>query len=96
MSDMEGATIFANAGTFIPPLLEGAALVQAGDQPPANIPLFTEALNNSVTENFSIHIERARSIYRPALQLVYTCQQSAEEALGGVREEVEQALAGEI
>jgi multiple sugar transport system substrate-binding protein len=96
MSDMEGATIFANAGTFIPPLLEGAALVQAGDQPPANIPLFIEALNNSVTENFSIHIERARSIYRPVLQLVYTCQQSAEEALGGVREEVEQALAGEI
>jgi multiple sugar transport system substrate-binding protein len=96
MSDMEGATIFADAGTFIPPLLEGAELVQPTDQPPANIPLFIEALNHSVTENFSIHIERARSIYRPVLQLVYTCQQSAEEALGGVREEVEQALAGEI
>jgi ABC-type glycerol-3-phosphate transport system substrate-binding protein len=96
MSDMEGARIFVDAGTFIPPLLEGAALVQPSDQPPANTALFTEALNNSVTENFSIHIERARSIYRPVLQLVYTCQQSAEEALGGVRAEVEQALAGEI
>lgn len=98
MSGVDGAKLFADAGAFIPPLREMATYMieNNGDQPPEHISLVIDALDNSVTENFSAYIERARSFYRPELELVYTCQSSAEEVLTGIREEVEQALAGEI
>lgn len=98
MSGPEGAKIFADSGAFIPPLREMATYMveNNGDQPPEHIELVIDALENSVTENFSAYIERARSFYRGELELVYTCQSSAEDALGGIREEVERALAGEI
>ncbi|MEZ4726389.1 MAG: extracellular solute-binding protein [Caldilineaceae bacterium] len=98
MSGPDGAKLFADAGAFIPPLREMATYMveNNGDQPPEHIELVIAALENSVTENFSAYIERARSFYRPELELLYTCQASAEEVLTGIREEVEQALAGEI
>jgi ABC-type glycerol-3-phosphate transport system substrate-binding protein len=98
MSDTDGARIFADSGAFIPPLREMANYMveNNGDQPPEHIALVIDALDNSVTENFSAYIERARSFYRGELELVYTCQASADEALSGIREEVEQALAGQL
>lgn len=98
MSGPDGAKIFADSGAFIPPLREMATYMieNNGDQPPEHIELVIDALDNSVTENFSAYIERARSFYRGELELVYTCQSTAEDALGGIREEVERALAGEV
>lgn len=98
MTDNEGAKIFADTGAFIPPRREMAEYMvnNNGDLPPEHISLVLDALDNSVTENFSTYIERARSFYRPELELVYTCQASAEDALNGIREDVEKALAGEI
>jgi multiple sugar transport system substrate-binding protein len=98
MSGPDGAKIFADSGAFIPPLREMATYMveNSGGDLPEHIDLVIEALDNSVTENFSTYIERARSFYRGELELVYTCQSSADEALTGIREEVEQALAGEI
>ncbi len=98
MSGKDGAKLFADAGAFIPPLREMATYMieNNGDQPPEHISLVIDALDNSVTENFSAYIERARSFYRPELELVYTCQSSAEEVLGGIRGDVERALAGEV
>lgn len=98
MSEPEGAKIFADSGAFIPPLREMATYMinNNGDQPPEHISLVLDALDHSVTENFSTYIERARSFYRPELELVYTCQETAEDALTGIREEVEKALAGEV
>ncbi len=98
MSETEGAKLFADAGAFIPPLREMAQYMidNNGDQPPEHIALVLDALDHSVTENFSAYIERARSFYRGELELVYTCQATAEDVLTGIREEVEQALAGEI
>jgi multiple sugar transport system substrate-binding protein len=98
MSGPDGGKIFADSGAFIPPRRELATYMieNNGDQPPEHISLVIDALENSVTENFSAYIERARSFYRGELELVYTCQSSAEEVLTGIREEVERALAGEI
>jgi len=98
MTDTEGAKLFADSGAFIPPRREMAEYMvnNNGDQSPEHISLVLDALDNSVTENFSTYIERARSFYRGELELVYTCQSSAEEALNGIREDVEKALAGEI
>ncbi|MEZ4862874.1 MAG: sugar ABC transporter substrate-binding protein [Caldilineaceae bacterium] len=98
MSGPDGAKLYADAGAFIPPLREMATYMinNNGDQPPEHISLVIDALENSVTENFSAYIERARSFYRGELELVYTCQSSAEDALTGIRDEVEKALAGEI
>jgi len=98
MSGPDGAKLFADSGAFIPPLREMASYMvdNNGDQPPEHIGLVLDALDNSVTENFSAHIERARSFYRGELELVYTCQATAEDVLTGIREEVESALAGEI
>lgn len=98
MSEPEGAKLFADSGAFIPPLREMATYMveNNGDQPPEHISLVIDALDNSVTENFSAYIERARSFYRGELELVYTCQATAEDAIGGIREEVERALAGEV
>jgi len=98
MSGTDGAKLFADSGAFIPPLREMANYMveNNGDQPPEHISLVIDALDNSVTENFSAYIERARSFYRGELELVYTCQATAEDAIGGIREEVERALAGEV
>jgi len=43
-----------------------------------------------------VNIPQARLIYRPQLDLIFGCQQSAEEVLTSVRSDVEAALAGEM
>ncbi len=91
----EGARIFAEGKYFIPANPEAGQLIQAGEQPPAHVSIFVEAANFQSAVNPSQYQEQAEQIYRPQLDLVYTCQSSAEEALGGVREQVEAALAGE-
>ena len=93
----DAGKIFADTGTFIPVNKEASALlVPVEGQAPAHLGLVLEATQNATNENFSEHIQRARQVYRPELDLLYTCQQSAEEVLTGVKERVEQALAGEL
>jgi multiple sugar transport system substrate-binding protein len=64
------------------------------DKGPANLALVTLALDNAVNENFGRYIERARTIYRPVLDNVWSGKQSAAAALGGVKQKVEDVLAG--
>lgn len=93
----DAGRIFAEAGNFVPVHKETASLIKAVEgTPPAHVELVLEATNHATNENFSQNIQRARQIYRPQLELIYTCQSSAEEVLTGVRGQVEQALAGEI
>lgn len=93
----DAGKIFAEAGNFIPVHKEAAALlVPVEGKAPAHLGIVLEATQNATNENFSKNIQRARQIYRPELDLLWTCQKSAEEVLTGVRERVEQALAGEI
>jgi multiple sugar transport system substrate-binding protein len=97
LGGFEGGRIFAEAGYFLPANREALALIQPDDaQPPAHLNIVTEAVEHSTNENFSQYVERARQIYKPQLDLIYLCQQPAAEALPAIREQVEQALAGEI
>lgn len=92
----DAGKIFAETGNFVPVHNEAATLLKApGTESLGHIDLVVEATKHATNENFSPNIQRARQIYRPQLDLLYTCQQSAEEVLTGVREQVEQALAGE-
>lgn len=98
MGGPEGSRIFAEMGAFIPAYRESAALIQPGTegtaQNPANIALFATAMENLTIVNFTEATENARNIYRPQLDLVYTCESSAEEALSQVKPEVEEVLSG--
>jgi multiple sugar transport system substrate-binding protein len=92
----EGGRIFAESGVWVPAHKEAAALLKAVDGTPEHIDLVKEAVEHSTNENFSEHIERARQLYRPQLDLIFNCEQTAEEVLTGVRPDVEAALAGEL
>jgi multiple sugar transport system substrate-binding protein len=96
MSGNDGATAFAQAGYFIPALTTATSLIQPSDKPPANITLFTQAAEHQASVTPTTHQLRAEQIYRPQLDLVYTCESSAEEVLSSVRADVEAALAGEM
>lgn len=91
-----GSKIFADSGTFVPAFKESAALIKAGGLPPAHIELFAEAMNHNTATNFTENTERARNIYRPQLDLVYNCESKAQEVFDQVRQEVEDALAGDF
>ena len=71
-----------------------AELFVPDDKGPANLALVTQALDNAVNENFSRYIERARTIYRPVLDDVWSGKQTAAAALGSVKQKVEDVLAG--
>jgi multiple sugar transport system substrate-binding protein len=90
----EGARIFAEGEFFIPANPDAAELIQPGEDPPQNVHLFAEAANFQSAVSPSQFQERAEQIYRPQLDLVYTCQAPAADVLAGVREQVEAALAG--
>lgn len=94
MNSEEGGTIFAQASAFVPAHKNAAAKIDAADKPPEHIKLFLEASENSVNVNFSSYTSRARSVYRPLMDLVWTCQDTAENVLSGVKAEVETVLAG--
>lgn len=96
MGTPDGGKIFAEGGAFIPANKAAASFVKPSDKPPANIELFAKAMEVNVNINFTENTERARSIYRPELDLVYTCQAQAPDALQRVRADVEDALAGKF
>jgi multiple sugar transport system substrate-binding protein len=95
LSSEAGGNIFAENGYFIPINPSSAELVSPGEQDPANIKLFAEAADYQSSVSPSTYQEQAEQIYRPQLDLVYLCEQSAADVLPPLKEEVEQALAGE-
>ena len=90
----EGGRIFAEAGEFAPVYTEAMDLLKPVDGTPAHLNLIREAVANSTNENFGVYIPQARLVYRPQLDIIYTCEKSAEEVLTSIRPEVEDALAG--
>lgn len=92
----EGGQIFAEAGEFAPVYSESVDLLQPVNGTPEHLDLLKDAVANSTNENFGVNIPQARLIYRPQLDLIYTCQESAEDVLTSIREDVEDALAGEV
>ena len=95
LSSAEAGEIFAESGYFIPIRPEAASQISASNETPANIELFVEASQHQSSVSPSVYQEQAEQIYRPQLDLVYNCEQSAEEVLSSVKADVEQALAGE-
>lgn len=97
MAGPKGAKIFAEAGEFVPAYKRAASLIKSGDnQPPAHMGLFKAAANHQTTINFTTHDLRARQVYRPQLDLVYTGQRSAKDVLMGVKSQVEAAMVGKF
>jgi multiple sugar transport system substrate-binding protein len=95
MTNEEMGKMFAAERYFIPIRKAGAVLEPDG-LPPENVHLFGEGNAYHKSVNFAVNTERARFIYRPQLDLVYTCEQTAEAVLTGLRPEVEAALAGKF
>lgn len=92
----DAVEVFAESRGFLPVRRDAADLFTPdGDSSPQNVGIVPIAVENAVNENFSRYIERARTIYRPVLDEVWSGRQTAAEALGGVKDEVEAVLAGE-
>jgi len=94
MSNQQSGETFVADRYFIPARISAAETIAPDDLPPQNVELFAVANEYHRSVNFAENTERARFIYRPQLDLVYTCNKSAEEVLTGIRPEVEAALAG--
>ncbi|GAA4984055.1 ABC transporter substrate-binding protein [Actinopolymorpha pittospori] len=91
-TDPEGAKALAVQRDLVPAGKEAAKLLEAKGVTPEHVSLVIDATENGVNENFNPHIQQARALYRPLLDVIYTGQQSAADALGGVKDRVEQAL----
>jgi multiple sugar transport system substrate-binding protein len=90
----DAAKLLAQSRGFMPVAKSSSALFVPDDKSPSNLALVTQALGNAVNENFSRYIERARTIYRPVLDDVWSGKKTAEAALGSVKQKVEDVLAG--
>jgi ABC-type glycerol-3-phosphate transport system substrate-binding protein len=90
----DAAKLLAQSRGFMPVAKSSSGLFVPDDKGPANLALVTEALDNAVNENFSRYIERARTIYRPVLDDVWSGKKTAAAALGSVKQKVEDVLAG--
>lgn len=94
-SGPEASEKFADSRGFLPVATAAAELFEADDAAPQNLPLVPQAIENAVNENFGLYIERARTVYRPVLDEIWSGRQTAAEALAGIRDEVEAILRGE-
>jgi multiple sugar transport system substrate-binding protein len=90
----DASKLLAESRGFMPVAKSSSSLFVPDDKGPANLALVTQALDNAVNENFSRYIERARTIYRPVLDDVWSGKQTAAAALGSVKQKVEDVLAG--
>jgi multiple sugar transport system substrate-binding protein len=94
LSSEEGGRILAEGGAFTPINNKAAALLEPGDQPPANIGLFAEAARHLTAPNQTKNTLGARQLYRPALDAAYNCERPVGEVLAEIRPQVESALQG--
>lgn len=91
-TDPAGAKALAEQRDLVPANKQAAELLEAKGGTPEHLALVIEATENGVNENFNPHIQQARALYRPELDLIYTGQKTAKAALEGVKPRVEQAL----
>jgi multiple sugar transport system substrate-binding protein len=94
MTNQEMGELFVETRYFMPIRRSASETIQADDQPPQNVNLFVAGNEYHRSVNFAENTERARFIYRPQLDLVYSCTDSAESVLTTLRPEVQAALEG--
>lgn len=91
----KGTEEFAGKHDLVPASRAAEAkLLQSNGRPPANMQLAIEAVGHAVNENAGPHISRASALYEPQMDLIWNGSKPAAEALGEVRKQVEDALAG--
>jgi multiple sugar transport system substrate-binding protein len=96
LSEGEGAQILARQRDYVPANLAVAKRLKGDGSPPAHLDLLSQAIEHATNENVSPNVDRARTIYRPQLELVWNGQKTAAEVLGSVKDQVNQALAGKF
>lgn len=94
MTTQEMGELFVQTRYFMPIRRSASETIEADEQPPQNVNLFVAGNEYHKSVNFAENTERARFIYRPQLDLVYSCTESAESVLTAIRPEVEAALEG--
>ena len=93
-AQVKGASELAKQRDLIPANKEAAEVFESSaGKSPSHLELTVAGTENGVNENFSKNIQQARAIYRPQLDLIYNGQKPAADALGEVKDRVEQALA---
>ncbi|SDT22946.1 extracellular solute-binding protein [Microlunatus soli] len=89
----EGGKIIADSGIGIPTHRGAAKALKAPGKYPANMNLLVEASDHLRSRNFTNATSAALNIYRPQLERAYTGEITVAEALNGVRDQVEAAIA---
>lgn len=94
MGSEEAATIFAEGGYFVPLNRSAAETIQPEPGvPPQNIGLLAGAAEHAISPNFPPqNASLARQLYRPQLDAAYNCEQSVEDVLSSVKDQVDNAL----
>jgi multiple sugar transport system substrate-binding protein len=92
--DDKSAKALAQSRGFMPVRRSAAKYFVSDGKDPKNLALVPVALDHAVNENFSKYIQQARTVYRPVLDDVYSGKRTAAQALGSVRDKVNQVLAG--
>lgn len=95
MGSEEAATTLAEGGYFVPLNRAGAEAIQPqAGVAPQSIGLLAGAAEASISPNFPPqNASLARQLYRPQLDAAYNCEQSVEEVLSSVQDQVDNALA---
>ena len=89
----EGGRFFARNGVLVPVHRAAADELTADKKSPQHISLFAEAAEHHASINSTVATAQAQEIYRPQLERVYAGEMSAQEALNGVRGQIEALLA---
>lgn len=91
----QGGGVLAQSIGTLPTQKSVAAKIKVDTKGPANFQLLQQAIDHAVHENFGVYVSRARTIYEPALELVYSGQKTAKDALQGVAKQINAVLRGQ-
>lgn len=94
MSD-EALSVWAEIGFGIPARKSTGDAFIRPDLPPKNQNVFIDGMNYHKSVYFTEHTQRARQIFRKALDLVWNGERTAADVMAVVKDEVERALRGE-
>lgn len=95
MGSEEAGTTLADGGYFVPINRASHEAIESEEgEMPQNLALVAEAAENAISPNFPPeNASLARQLYRPRLDAAYNCEQSVEEILTSVTDQVNEALA---
>lgn len=91
----EAGNIFAEGAYFVPVNRASADAIEAeAGKSPQNLALLGPAAENAISPNFPPqNASLARQLYRPALDAAKNCEQSVQQVVDSVKDQVDQALA---